>query len=279
MSRAKGSLSVALCLGGLLCLQIGETQSPPNGDALVKKMIATYRSASTIRDESQANIIDPNPKIGRYEQRSVMTYQKPNKLYLSSIDPQQGTISIYADGRLLTIFGGKQNVYTRRNAPTGFVQTVALAEQATLDALRVSITQMLSPVSFLVGNGTIREANTFKVIGTEMVLGYKTYKLQAQANPLWLQALMPPKSKVQFGKKEITLWIDARRNTLVKASAKLVWKATLPAEGASPSQIIPGGLFFEETHRSTVLNSPVKDTEFRFVAPKNAKELFQERRN
>jgi outer membrane lipoprotein-sorting protein len=34
---------------------------------------------------------------------------------------------------------------------------------------------------------------------------------------------------------------------------------------------------FVETHRSTVLNSAVKDDEFRFVPPKNAKELFRER--
>lgn len=277
MSRAKGSLSTALCLGGLLCLQIGETQSPPNGDALVKKMIATYRAASTIRNESQATIIDPT--TGRYEQRAIMVYKKPNKLYFSSVDPQQGTISIYADGRLLAIYGGKQNIFTRRNAPLGFVQTVALAEKATLDALRVSITQLLSPVSFLISNGTIREANSFKVVGTETVIGYKTYKLQAQANPFWLKAMMPPKSKVQFVKKEITLWIDARRSFLVKASAQLVWKTTLPGDGITPARTIPGGLFFEETHRTTVLNASVKDEEFLFVPPKNAKELFQERRN
>ena len=78
MSGAKGFSIVALCLGGLLCLQSGKTQSPPNANALVKKMIATYRAASTIRNESQATVVDPT--IGRYEQRAMIIYQKPNKI-------------------------------------------------------------------------------------------------------------------------------------------------------------------------------------------------------
>ena len=276
-TRAKRFLGLVYCSGGLLCCPSGNAQSTPNADALVKKMVQTYRAASTLRDEAQATIIDP--KLGRYEQRSNIVYQKPNRLYTSSIDPHQGTITTYCDGRLIALFSGKQNIYTRRNAPDSLPKAVALSEKALEDSLRVNITQLLNPVSFLIGNGTVREAVGFKVVGTEMIAGYKTYKVTAAANPAWLQGMMPPRSKVQFSKKEITLWIDARRNLLVKASAQLTWKAFLPADGSFPARTEPGGLSFEETHRSTVVNAPVKDEEFHFAAPSNAKEIFQERRN
>ncbi len=277
MLGAKRFVRILCCLGVLLCGQMGEAQSPPNGDMIVKKMLQTYRSASTVRDESQATIIDP--KLGRYEQRSVTVYQAPNHLYTSTVDPQQGTISTYCDGRLLALYSGKQNIFTRRNAPASLSKTIALSEKAMLDSLRISITQLLNPLSFLAGDGTIREATTFKFMGTESVAGYKTYKVSAQANPALLQGMMPPRSKVQFIKKEITLWIDVRRNLLIKASAQLIFKATFPPEGVSAPRTVQGGLLFEEVHRSTILNAPVKDAEFRFTPPKNAQEIFQERRN
>lgn len=269
-----GILAVCVTGGGG---QKATAQALPDANALIKKMLQTYRSASSIRDEAQANVTELGK--GRYEQRSVLVYQTPNKLHINSVDPNQGTVSVYSDGRLVSIYSGKQNIFTRRNAVPGLAQTLVIAEKAAQDSFRVSLTQLLSPLSFLSGNGTIREALAFRTVGTETVAGYKAYKITAQAHPMLLQAVVPPRSSVQFGKKDITLWIDARRNTLVKASAQLTWKVTLPSDGFTPKRVIPGGLYFEETHRSTILNSAVKDEEFRFNPPQNAKELFQERRH
>lgn len=271
------SLCVATASVLLLCvpattLRAGGAQ---DANALVRRMIAVYRNAQTIQENAEAKVLAPGG--GMYIQTSSIKWKRPNLAYLFSQDPQQGTLQVFTDGKLITLYSQKQNIYTRRNAPPDLKGTLDVADKAAQDAFRIPISQVLNPISFLLSTGMPREAKSFRFAGETNLNGKRTFKVVGQAEPAWLQSIVP-QLKIVPVKRDVMLWIDAQSSLLLKAMGTFTWKVTA-VNGTPLPKTTMAGFMFEESHRGTLLNAPISEEDFRFKAPKGARQLFQERTN
>ncbi len=247
--------------------------STPDANALVRKMIATYQAAKTIQESSEVNMTIPG--AGLYFQTNAIKYKQPYFLALESTDPNTGTVAIYDNGSTVTVYSGKQNVYTKRTAPKNYAQTVALAEKVTIE-LGVPSGQVVNPVSFLSAKGMPVEAASFRYLGTASVEGHPTYKVIGQGTTAFMQKVAPTKNLTPE-KRDIILYIDKRTNLLIRSELTLTWSAPTYQKG-KPAGKLMTGYHYEETHRGITLNAPIADKEFVFNPPKGAKEIFQEAR-
>lgn len=249
----------------------------PDANALVRKMVATYQRASTIQETSEARI----EKIGegQYVQTNTLKYKKPNKLMLQSQDPVAGTITAYAKGDTVTLYSGKQNIFTLRTAPPTFAKTVALISKASGDLMGTSLTQVLNPISFLLAKGMPVEAQSFRYANMQTIEGHKTYVILAKASESWMRKQVPSREFVP-DKRDIVLNIDTKTNLLVRAMAILTWRRAVRAAGSKQARYQMIGARFTEIHRGTVLNGTIADSVFDFNAsrPKGATEVYQEHR-
>jgi outer membrane lipoprotein-sorting protein len=269
------SFCLLLCVLMLMPLPCCPAAPPsPDANALVRKMVAAYQAATTIQETSEAKMVEPGK--GEYIQSNTLKYKRPAMLALETVDPDLGTLATYVNGSTITIFSGKQNVYTKRTASPNLARNLTVIGAASTELVHVTPTQMLNPISFLLAKGGMpEEAQAFRYVGVKMVEGRKTYMLIAQASTVWLKQIMP------FAKPErrdINLYIDVQTNLLAKAAIAVTYQATLPAVSGEPSKIVRGGFAFEETHRGTILNAPIVDATFSFRPPKGATEIFQEHR-
>jgi len=272
------------CVGGALLIGALSLLAPvrsgagsasgPDANALVRKMVAAYHAASTIQETAEAVI--RTPERGEYLQTSSIKYKRPNLLVLETSDPVTGSIVCYANTRTLTVYSGKQNIFTKRTAPKSYARLIPLIEKTSAE-VRVPILQIFTPLSFLLAKGMPVEAQSFRYSGMAVVDGRKTYKVIGRATPDLMQKAAPA-AYLRPDKSEVTFFIDPRTNLLVKVKAVLVWRATIPGRGKTRAQVFRTGYVLEETHRGTVLNAPIVDTAFVFAPPKGAVEIFQEAR-
>jgi hypothetical protein len=272
LSRGTRNLC-AILLPCLLTTSLQAGGAGPEADALVRKMVAAYQKADSIQETTEATVIVPGS--GTYVQSSNMKWKRPNQAYLYTQDPHQGTVSVHTDGRTITIYSAKQNVFTRRNAPTDLRGTIEAINKAATDAFNVQMNQVLNPISFLLTKQMPREAKAFRYGGLANVNGRRAHKVIGQADPNWIRGMAPAMNIVPQ-KREVTLWIDTETNLLLKAAGAFTWKVT-SANGTKLPKPVPGGILFEEVHRNTLLNVAMREEDFRFFPPKGAKQLFQER--
>ncbi|MCS6775460.1 MAG: DUF2092 domain-containing protein [Chloroherpetonaceae bacterium] len=266
---ATGSMTLASSAAGP-ALPAG---SALDANALVRRMVAAYRKAQTIQENTEARMVMPDGSS--FIQSGAIKWRRPNQVYIYSQDPQQGTMHVYSDGRLITVYSQRQNIFTNRNAMPDLQGTMRVVTKAAQDAFGVQFNQVLSPISFLLSDGMPREARSFRFAGEASVNGRRAYKVVGQADTAWMRNMVPDATIVPV-KRNVALWIDAQTSLLLKASGDFAWKVTA-ADGMRLEQPVTGGVFFEETHFNTRLNAPIEETAFRFRAPRGAKQLFQER--
>lgn len=247
--------------------------SVPDANALVRRMVATYRKAQTIQESTEARMMTPDGS--NFIQSGAIKWRRPNQIYIYSQDPQQGTMHVYSDGRLITVYSQRQNIFTNRNAMPDLQGTMRVVTKAAQDAFGVQFHQVLSPISFLMSDGMPREARSFRFAGEASVNGRRAYKVMGQADTAWMRTMVPDATIVPV-KRNVTLWIDTQTFLLLKASGDFSWRITV-ADGMRLERPVTGGVFFEETHFNTRLDAPIEETAFRFKAPRGAKQLFQER--
>jgi hypothetical protein len=89
----------------------GGQKAGQDANALVRKMIATYQAANTISGSSEAKMLISG---AQYIQRTTWKYRKPNKLFMSSVDPVAGTFTLWLNDSIIVIYSGRQNIYTKR---------------------------------------------------------------------------------------------------------------------------------------------------------------------
>jgi outer membrane lipoprotein-sorting protein len=273
LSTGAGLLGAAL-ISCSLATSLHAGGGAPDANALVRKMVTTYQKANSIQETTEATV--QMPGSGSYVQISNMKWRRPNHTYLYTQDPQQGTVSVYTDGKLITIYSAKQNIYTRRNAPTDLRGTMDVITKASSDAFNVQMNQILNPISFLLTKDMPREAKGFRYLGETTLNGRRAHKVVGQADLNWIRAMAPERTIVP-GKRELTLWIDVQTNLLLKSAGAFTWKVTA-TNGNKLPRPVPDGILFEETHRNTLLNVAMRDEDFRFSPPKGAKILYQENR-
>jgi outer membrane lipoprotein-sorting protein len=274
-SRRCGHI-VAASYGLLLCLLILIPSSclpaaplSPDANVLVRKMVATYQTATTIQETSGATVVELGR--GAHLQNSTFKYKRPTLFVLEVVDPIIGTLATYVNGTTVTLYSSKRGVFAKRTALPKLEQNLTLMDKISVDLMHATATQMLNPLSFLLAKGMPTEAQSFHYGGVKMVEGRKTYLVTAQANTAWLRKIIPIG---QVDRRDIQLYIDANTNLLAKATLAVKFRITIPARGKTPRKTVQSGFGFVETHRGTILNAPIADNSFSFLAPKDATEVF-----
>jgi hypothetical protein len=232
---------------------------------VIEKMLYAYRTAWTIQDRSEARMF-VGLNGGIFIQQNSFKFKKPSLLTVTSEDPRQGTLSCYHNGLTVTLYLGKQNVYTKVSSPKDLDKVMNLVDSA--------VPQVLSPASFLVGHGGLREADHFKLVGRKTVAGHDTYVIQASARPDFLRWLTRSADPV-LQHRSLTLYVDTSSNLLVRGACDVSWLARVRTARGQVQQVLQG-FRFQEDHVTSVLNEPVPDSDFYFTPPKNAAEVFRE---
>lgn len=245
-----------------------------DANAIIKRMLRTYQNAQTLQEQAEAKLTLMGGNS--YVQSTTLKFKKPGQFTCESTDPMMGTVTIYCTGQTVTIYSGKQNIFTKRTAATDMTKNLKTLERASSDLLGTELQQILNPLSFIAAKGMPREASQFRYGGLQTIRGRKYHLVTAQADSAWIATLVPT-MKITPKQRDIGLWIDAEKNLLVKAVLRITWVATEPGAGGQNAPKTTGGFAFEENHRNTVLNGVFKDTDFQFIPPKDAKEIFQSR--
>ena len=247
----------------------------PDANALVRKMLATYKKANSVQAEFEAQIL--RLRGSEYIQSGSMRFKKPDRIELYTTDPLTGTFHAWADGRTIAVYSGKTNSYTKRTAPNGLGPTIEGIEKVSEDVLGVRSTQILSPLSFILAKDMPREAQNFTYLRQETILGRKTYCVSAKMSEDFLHKMLQSRSIILV-QRDIKLWIDAQNNQLVRSASTIGWKSLAQSNTASKPVYNSDGIAFQETYRNTVFEGAIKDDVFRFTPPQGARQLYQERK-
>jgi hypothetical protein len=242
--------------------------------SIVKKMIAAYKNAKTIHETAEAKVLQLNGRA--IFQQSEFYYKAPNEVVIATVDPLTGTLQGFCDGHDISLYSGKQNIFTRRPAIGSLHDMLTTIANASEESLGMRISQVLSPVSFLAAKGDVPdEAVGYKLKpgGPVQMDGHTCYEVHALANPDWVQS-MAPKLNIAVKRRDIIFWIDTKTNLLVRAGIALTWLSTVPNQPRTAPPKLPGGFAFEEVHRGTQIDSNIPEKAFRFFAPKGAIEKF-----
>lgn len=247
----------------------------PDANSLVKRMISLYQNAQTLQETTESKIFQTNGQ--QFVQSSSLKYKRPNLLMFTLQDPNMGSMVYSSNGKTITVYSGKQNIFTKRTAPKNAPEIAGVLSRTSMELTGVGQDQMLSPLEFFGTRGMPKEAKTFRYVGTKSIEGHKTYQLNGQIDMDWLHNLMPD-SRITPVRRDVVLLIDTQTNLLVRASLVATWKVEALGQGDSALLAAQRGFAFEETHRGTVLNAALRDQDFQFYPPKGAVEKFQDRR-
>jgi hypothetical protein len=256
-------------------LSITHPAQAQDGNALVKKMVQTYKAYNTFSETSEAKIV----MLGAPSQIQSTTFkfQKPSKFFVQTSDPQSGTLSIYSDGTQVTIFGGRQNIFTRRDYAGSFVSTVRTYEKVAKEMLDMNITQILSPISFMTaGENGLREAKSFKFLGTKAVNGRTTNMVLSPVDLEWLTSIVGRQNFLP-DKCQVKLYIDKETNLLIHSVIQFLWQSKVQRPGVK-DKIVIQGMVLDERHRNQVMDKPIDANVFRFAPQPGSKEVFRETR-
>jgi hypothetical protein len=232
---------------------------------IVREMVTAYKSAETIDDTSEAKMyVGSNGNI--FIQQNSFKFKKPALLVVKSEDPHQGTLMCYNNGLTVTLYVGKQNVYTKLSSPGDLAKVMDVVESA--------VPQVLSPGSFLLANGTLREADRYKLMGRRNINGHDTYVVKALVSQSFLRWITRLRDPV-LQHDRMVLFIDTRTHLLVRGSCDITWSGLVRSPRGGMARMSQG-FRFDEDHMTSVLNAPIEDKEFYFNPPKNAAEIFHE---
>ncbi len=269
-------LPAILCLLSIVSRPVNSQKKPSaiDANALVKRMMATYQNATTVQETTEARIVIEGKS--EYISTTSMKYKKPNFLIMNSMDNETGTVKTYVNGRLATIYSGKENLFTKRTADTtvatNLTKMLDIISGASADILGAPQHQVLAPIDFIAAKDTLKEAKHFKYVRDEVINGRKTVLLMGEADITWLKETLGDLPTVP-PIKVVLLWIDPVTNLLIKGGLRVSWSTP---EAVKKHTKLPQGVAFDEIHRGTTLNAPIKDSEFQFFPPKNAIEKFQD---
>jgi outer membrane lipoprotein-sorting protein len=245
-----------------------------DGNAIARKMIQTYKNLNTYSETSEAKIL----MLGGPQQiqTASLKYQKPSLFVSTTSDPRAGSLSIYSDGKKVTIYGGRQNVFTQRNYTGSFATTVAQYEKISKEMLDMNITQIISPIGFMLASDLPHEGKQFKTMKTENVDGNACNVIQSAIDLTWLAKIVGKQTFLQ-DRCVVRLWVDKQSNLVRRGVINFVWKVTVKRPGKK-DRLLVQGMVLDETHKNLQANTPINFEVFRFAPPAGAKQLFQETR-
>jgi hypothetical protein len=247
---------------------------PLDGNDLVRQMVARYHAAKSIQEDSEATV-----RVGNnasYVQTTHLIWEQPNRLDLQTTDPTLGTLHSLSDGHTLTVWVGTQNIYVRRHAPTSVPMAVAAVSAATQQMIHLPVQQLLGPLAFLAAGSMPVEAHEFHRVGDQTVEGTRAVLVESQADPSWAHQFLRIGGG-EFTRRDVKLWIDPVRHTLLRARCELNWEQKLPATAQRAAGLAATRVLFDEVHRHLVLDAPIRPDTFTMAIPQGAVEEFVQR--
>lgn len=272
---AGAALGAALVLTPALTAA-GAPPKGPDANALARKMLAVYKKANSVQADYEAQILQA--RGSEYIQSGTIRYKTPDRVELYTTDPLTGSFHAWADGRSITVYSGKTNVYTKRTAPPGLGPTISGIERTSAEVLGTRSVQIFSPLSFILAKEMPREAQNFTYLRQETIIGHKTYCITGKMNESFVREVMVEIHSAIPIQRDVKLWIDVHTSQLVRSACTITWK--VPAAGGDrnkPTYTVDG-IQFQETYNSVILNAPIKDDIFHFTPPQGARQLFQQSR-
>lgn len=272
MKASTKSIVALIAAAGVLNAAPAKAQ---DANAIVKKMVATYKTFNTYSETSEARIalLGSPAQI----QTTAFKFQKPSKFFVQTSDPQTGTLSIYSDSSQVTVFGGRQNIFTKRDYAGTFVNTVKTYEKVAKEMLDMNITQILSPISLMTaGESGMREAKNFRYLGSKDVNGRPAHVVASLVDLTWLATIVGNQDFIP-DKSQVKLWIDKQSNLMVHSVIQFVWKAKIQRPGVKDKMVLQG-MVMDEVHKNQVIDKPIDANAFRFAPPAGSKQIFPETR-
>lgn len=240
----------------------------PTSDAheVAKRIVSAFKAVDGMQIATSS---DQFMQVGRpmaSHQESVTTYRKqPARFSRVTVDQVSGSFKSVADGNNLITYSGLTNTFTRRECRGELAEICRTVNGDT--------PQLLTAATYLMSSETPIGLQDFKLSGKEQVNGKPSVILQANctrdlmtglARQLGLPAGMTPKSG------RVAIWVDTESYLPIRDRIELIWTGTPPA-AKKPQTFVIG--VNEKTTKITP-NPQVKDDEFKFAAPANAKEVF-----
>jgi len=266
---------ISLCLfTGFLFGSLHQVQAQ-DANAIVKKMVLTYKAFNTYSETSEAKIalLGAPSQI----QTTSFKFQKPSKFFVQTSDPQSGTLAIYSDSTQVSVYGGRQNIFTKRDYAGNFVSTVRAYEKVAKEMLDMNITQILSPISLMTaGENGLREARNFRYLGTKSVNGRPAHVVASLVDLTWLTTIVGKQDFLPEN-SQVKLWIDKQSNLMVHAVIQFVWRAKIQRPGVKDKTVLQG-MVMDEVHRNQFVDKPIEADVFRFAPPAGSKQIFPETR-
>jgi outer membrane lipoprotein-sorting protein len=160
-----------------LLLAFGAPSHAQDANALLRKMLATYRGLNSYTHRISSTIeARVGPRATLRGADAELRFQRPNKLYVSVKSPSVGTFVIGSDGRELTIYRGDINTYQKRPSP-------ATAKAAVDSLAEFGIQSFLDPLFFLKGEPAEKFFAGATSKGTSRVFGVNCQVVAVQLTP------------------------------------------------------------------------------------------------
>lgn len=239
---------------------------------IVQRMVAAYKALDSLQVTSEADIRSNLFPTSPVHQTMILKYQKhPARIAMMSKDPGHGTHQYFANGMSLVHYSGLANEYIRRALQGNLAQLCKVIDRETPG--------VLSPVIFLQSGIMPLGVDAVRLVGTDTVDGRPAYVIKGTFTPAYLRDLARRivGQSLNPTQNQFTLRVDQANYLLLKSSVQLSWKGKMQWRSDKPREVT---FHFSSEERVTeaIQNPRFEEDEFRFFAPKGARERFIERR-
>lgn len=250
-----------------------ELASTNDPRVILRSMVAAYKNAQTMQVETEGDqrISGPGAPLFVHHTTAYKYQTRPARLAMSTRNAITGTTSYFADGTSFVVYSGLHNQFTRRDEAGDLTALARRIDQLT--------PQLLTPLGMILSGEQPRGLISPQLAGSENVDGKPAYVVKAVFDPSYVRYLGHKTdfaSGYDAAKSEATLWIDKRTGYLLKSTQRLVWKG-VTRDPDSGRRAVTDTLELSERVTKLVPNAPLAQSEFRFIPPKGAQEVYQER--
>ncbi|MCL5283632.1 MAG: DUF2092 domain-containing protein [Armatimonadetes bacterium] len=244
---------------------------PPTSDPriILNRVSAAYHKLNSFQSQSSAKIQLGFASAVPYYQTTVFRFQRPNRVYLKSNDPQEGEILVECDGNTIAYYYGAHDSYTREVAPKTLEEVCA---KITHDA-----PQLLDAIVFMANTNIPMEIAHPVLAGSSQVNGRKALVIRSDISTSWLQSIAKaaglPNKGYRLMKAIVTAYVDQQTYCLLRVTHDLEWA---PASGTPAAQSRSIILKTDETFSAVVANPPFPPDAFRYIPKPGTHEIIQE---
>ena len=235
---------------------------------IVKRMVKAYKAVDSLQVATSDDELAVSARPGGTHMETVTTYTKlpMPRIKQVLVDRISGSWRLFADGSNLVSYQGMANQFTRRQVISNDLST--LGKEIDVDGHEI-----MGIPAILAADEIPSGMENLKFGGKEDIKGKSAYIVTGTYTNSFVKALgvksgLTKASTANSGTYKF--WIDANTYFLLKAESHFDWTLVIP----STKQRVPLQIVFTLRTVGTVVNPSVKESEFTFVMPPQAQEIF-----